>query len=87
MGARAMNWYVLIEFLMRRVLRPEVYARLEATVLILMHAQRLEGEDTKAFNDRRRRMAIDEIKGLWPEVRTALLDIAIGAIVYRLTPR
>lgn len=82
-----MNWYVLIEFLIRRVLKPEVFARLEATVVILMHAERLAGEDDKAFNDRRRRMAIDQIKGLWPEARTALLDIALGAIVYRLTPK
>jgi hypothetical protein len=82
-----MNWSAVIEFLVRRVLKPEVYARLEATVLILMHAERRPKETAKEFNDRRRRMAIDEIKGVWPEVRTALLDIALGAIVYRVTPR
>lgn len=80
-------WLMLVLTILSSVIKPEVFRAIEEKATELVHAQRLDGETDKQFNDRRRDMVVAFIKAKWPKARTALIEAVLGLLVYRLSPK
>jgi hypothetical protein len=72
-------------FIMQRVLSTGLVADIERMALELMTLPKNPGELSREYNDRRKYMVIDFIKGEQPKVRTALIDATLGLIVAKLS--
>jgi len=72
---------------LRILLSSGLLARMEELVVQLMDDPLQPGETPKDHNDRRREYVVARIKQGWPKARTALLEAAIGVLVYKVNPR
>jgi hypothetical protein len=72
---------------LRILLSSGLLARMEELVVQLMDDPRQPGETRKAHNDLRRDYVVARIKQGWPKAWTALLEAAIGMLVYKAAPK
>jgi predicted Ser/Thr protein kinase len=72
---------------LRILLSYGILSRIETMVRLLVDAPRLPDETDKQYNDRRRNYVVEQIKSSNSDVRTALIEAAIGVLVYKVNPR
>jgi hypothetical protein len=72
---------------LRILLSSGLLSRTESLVVELMDDPRQPDETRKMHNDRRRDYVVARIKQSWPDVRTALVEAAIGLIVAKVAPK
>lgn len=76
-----------ILLLFRAVIEGRVISKIEALVLMYVSLPRLQDEDRRAYNNRRKDLVVSEIQRIWPEYRTALIESVLSLIVMRVNPK
>ena len=76
-----------ILLLFRAVIEGRVISKIEALVLMYVSLPRLQDEDRRAYNNRRKDLVVSEIQRVWPEYRTALIESVLALIVMRVNPK